>query len=455
MALPTTRRSLGTCGAPAHGRLLLLLLSLGWLQPLRSQVTETGQAEIQDPGLGTTSGLTSSSPPPPAGGLPGAPGPGPSGSSQGSSATQRTPLQASISGQAPVKVVSLRAGHSEGLGGHVGPAHHPGHPQDRACPQRQGTCPPGRKPHTVDENLIFYEEWELEACVDGALLDAQMALVNMLPFTYQQIHILKCRLDQGYPESLVQRLGYFFRYVSPEDIHKWNLTSLETVKALLSVSKGQRMDTQVTALIARYVLGGGQLDQDTMSSLADVRPAYLCFLSAEQLDSVPSRVMWTLRPQDLDSCGPRQLDILYSKARWTFRNMSQPEYLGKIQTFLGGAPVEDLRTLILQNMTMDVATFKRLRVEAVVGLTVSEVQRLLGTHVGDLKAEEENSPVRDWILQQRQEDLDTLGLQGGIPNGYLVLHLSSREAFSGVCPLRGPGLVLAASPALLLALTLS
>ncbi|MBZ3879716.1 Mesothelin [Sciurus carolinensis] len=304
--------------------------------------------------------------------------------------------------------------------------------QNRACPQRQGTCPPGRKPHTVDENLIFYEEWELEACVDGALLDAQMALVNMLPFTYQQIHILKCRLDQtypqGYPESLVQRLGYFFRYVSPEDIHKWNLTSLETVKALLSVSKGQRMDTQVTALIARYVLGGGRLDQDTMSSLADVRPAYLCFLSAEQLDSVPSRVMWTLRPQDLDSCGPRQLDILYSKARWTFRNMSQPEYLGKIQTFLGGAPVEDLRTLILQNMTMDVATFKRLRVEAVVGLTVSEVQRLLGTHVGDLKAEEENSPVRDWILQQRQEDLDTLGLQGGIPNGYLVLHLSSRGA---------------------------
>uniref|UniRef100_A0A8C5ZTS8 Mesothelin n=1 Tax=Marmota marmota marmota TaxID=9994 RepID=A0A8C5ZTS8_MARMA len=329
------------------------------------------------------------------------------------------------------------------------------------CPQKQKPCPPGRKPQVVDENLIFYEEWELEACVDGALLSTHMELVNAIPFTYQQIHTLKCRLDQtypqGYPESLVQRLGYFFRYVSPEDIHKWNLTSLETVKALLNVSKGQKMDKQVTALIAHYVLGGGQLDQDTMGSLAGFHPSYLCFLSAEQLHSVPSRVMWAIRPQDLDSCGPRQLHVLYSKACVTFRNISQPEYLGRIRAFLGGAPMEDLRTLILQNMTIDMATFKKLRVEAVVGLTVSEVQKLLGPHVRDLKAEEEDSPVQDWISQQRQEDLDRLGLglQGGIPNGYLVLDLRSREAFSGACPLRGPGLLLASIPAVLLALTLS
>lgn len=32
----------------------------------------------------------------------------------------------------------------------------------------------------------------------------------------------------------------------------------------------------------------------------------------------------------------------------------------------GGAPVEDLRTLLLQNMTIDMATFKKLRAEAVV-----------------------------------------------------------------------------------------
>lgn len=65
---------------------------------------------------------------------------------------------------------------------------------------------------------------------------------------------------------------------------------------------------------------------------------------------------------------------------------------------------------------------------------MSEVQKLLGPHVGDLKAEEEDSPVQDWISQQRQEDLDTLGLglQGGIPNGYLVLDLHSRGGPGGL-----------------------
>lgn len=48
----------------------------------------------------------------------------------------------------------------------------------------------------VDENLIFYEEWELEACVDGALLAKQMDRVNAVPFTYQQLDIFKHKLDK-------------------------------------------------------------------------------------------------------------------------------------------------------------------------------------------------------------------------------------------------------------------
>lgn len=48
----------------------------------------------------------------------------------------------------------------------------------------------------IDENLVFYEEWELEACVDGALLAAQMDRVNMVPFTYQQLDVFKRKLDE-------------------------------------------------------------------------------------------------------------------------------------------------------------------------------------------------------------------------------------------------------------------
>ena len=149
-------------------------------------------------------------------------------------------------------------------------------------------APPGREAQVVDENLFFYEEWELEACVDGALLATQMRQVNLIPFTYQQLHIFKRKLDevvqgsarlpqlghprcpshgggphspfpwkfypQGYPQSLIERLSYFFLYVTPEDIHKWNVTSLDTVKSLLKVSQGHGVDAQVRAV----GVGGGR-----------------------------------------------------------------------------------------------------------------------------------------------------------------------------------------------------
>ncbi|XP_023044872.1 mesothelin isoform X4 [Piliocolobus tephrosceles] len=322
------------------------------------------------------------------------------------------------------------------------------------------TCPPDKEAHQIDESLIFYKKRELEACVDAALLAAQMDRVNAIPFTYEQLDVLKHKLDelypQGYPESVIRHLGHLFLKMSPEDIRKWNVTSLETLKALLKVSKGHEMSAQVATLIDRFVMGRGQLDKDTLDTLTAFCPGCLCSLSPEQLSSVPHSVIWAVRPQDLDTCGPRQLDVLYPKARLAFQNLSGSEYFVKIRSFLGGASTEDLKALSQQNVSMDLATFMKLRREAVLPLTVAEVQKLLGPHVEGLKVEEQHSPVRDWILQQRQDDLDTLGLglQGGIPNGYLILDLSVREALSGTPCLLGPGPVLTVL-ALLLASTLA
>ncbi|XP_045705039.1 mesothelin isoform X2 [Phyllostomus hastatus] len=398
MALQSSGPTLGSFRTPTRGSLLLLLLSLRWALPSTAKTAGTGQGV-------TTSWL------------------------------QRT----SWAQQPEPAVVLPRA--------------------------LQGTekkaCPSGKEVHTVDEGLVFYEDWELEACVSGALLAEQMNLVNALPFTNEQLAILKHKLDQlypqGYPESLIQNLSYFFLEVTPEDIHKWNVTSLETVKSLLKVSKGRKMDPQVAALIARYVMGGGQLDKVTLDMLASFHPTYLCSLSPEHLGFVQEDVLRGVRPQDLDACHPLQMDVLYHKAHIAFRNMSGSMYFARIKPFLGGASTEDLQALIPQNVSMDMATFKRLRKEALLPLTIAEVQKLLGPNLEGLKAEEGNSPVRDWIFRQQQNDLDSLGLglHGGIPNGYMVLDLSFREALSGVSHLVGPGSAFIMVPALLLALNLN
>ncbi|XP_054442745.1 mesothelin-like [Pteronotus mesoamericanus] len=397
MALQSARRTVGSFRTPTHSSLLLLLLSLSWVLPSRAQTADGGWGVM-------------------------------------------TPWQEhtfqNLSGQPPELTVILRRA-------------------PRGTENK--TCPLGKEVHVVDENLFFYENWELEACVNGALLAEQMDRVNAVPFTYQQLDILKHKLDQfypqGYPESLIRNLSYFFLEVTPEDIHKWNVTSLETVKSLLKVSKGQNMDPQVAALIARYLVGGGQLDNVTLDMLARFHPAYLCSLSPEELGFLQQDVVWGVRPQDLEACRPLQMDVLYHKARVAFQNMSGSMYFVRIKPFLGAASTEDLRALIPQNVSMDMATFKKLRKEALLPLTIAEVQNLLGPNLEGLKAEEGNSPVWDWVVRQRQNDLDSLGLglRGGIPNGYVVLDLNSREALSGGPHLLGPGPVFIMIPPLLLA----
>ncbi|XP_072798172.1 mesothelin isoform X7 [Vicugna pacos] len=266
MALQTARTPLESYGTSTHGSLLLLLLGLGWMLPSRAQAADTG--------LGLTTPWL-----------------------QHTSRDQSWP-------QPELTVIIPRAWRGT----------------------EKKACPPGRKAQVVDEKLVFYEEWELEACVDGALLAAQMDRVNLIPFTYQHLHIFKRKLDkfypQGYPESLIQHLRYFFLSVTPEDIYKWNVTSLETVKSLLEVSKGHKMDAQVAALIARYVVRGGQLDKATLETLATLHPTYLCRLSPEQLGSMSLNVVWVTRPQDLDACSPQQIAVLYPKARIVFKNMT-------------------------------------------------------------------------------------------------------------------------------------
>lgn len=52
---------------------------------------------------------------------------------------------------------------------------------------------------------------------------------------------------------MIQHLGYLFLKMSPEDIRKWNVTSLETLKALLEVNKGHEMSPQVTVRLRGHV----------------------------------------------------------------------------------------------------------------------------------------------------------------------------------------------------------
>lgn len=85
-----------------------------------------------------------------------------------------------------------------------------------ACPSEKA-CPAGKEVHVVDENLVLYTERELEACVDGARLAEQMDRVNEIPFTYQQLAVLKRKLDQVAPDLGPRLLAVPQPFPAPRD----------------------------------------------------------------------------------------------------------------------------------------------------------------------------------------------------------------------------------------------
>ncbi|NWS89756.1 MSLN protein, partial [Toxostoma redivivum] len=124
------------------------------------------------------------------------------------------------------------------------------------------------------------------------------------------------------------------------------------------------------------------------------------------------------------NCSQEAKNILYQKAKEAFSDQHHlPAYYELILPYLEGAPAADLKALSKDDVNMNVTTFVALRRDSLMLLTPSEVQGLLGMNLPDLAQWQSRAPVRDWIVQQKQSELDKLhiGLTGGTQEGYINL----------------------------------
>ncbi|XP_068964552.1 mesothelin-like [Petaurus breviceps papuanus] len=288
-------------------------------------------------------------------------------------------------------------------------------------------CPKGEILE-IKEDLVIYSEEELWECLNASVLVANLEKLKDLPFTYEQERIFKAKLDEfypnGYPEAVIRNLGTLFRLVTPSEIRKWNVTSVETLRALLKASY-QNEDLDM-AVINSYINSGSPFDVTFLNATGS---KYLCRLTNEQLNSIEPSALGMAKPLNPSTCSQSQKNILYSKAKTAFQRIPYPEYYTLIQPYLGGAQTQDLKELSQKNVNMDIQTFKKLQEKVILPLTPEEVRGLLGRNLKGLKAEEKSPPIRGWILKQRQNSLDALGigLTGGVPNGYIVINLRNKN----------------------------
>ncbi|XP_063286533.1 mesothelin [Pelobates fuscus] len=286
--------------------------------------------------------------------------------------------------------------------------------------RRAASCPDGMQitADNVTNSLLplLYTTDQLEACLNYTILVAYLSSFTNMPFTDEQLAVLKNKLDQaypnGYPETVIPDLGSIAFLCTASDIAKWNITSVDMLASLLQTGP---TDSQAAIYIGKYTDSAQSINGLALNAISS---NYICLLTSTQLNLITAAAISEAQPLTISSCNQNVKDALYLKANVSFQNYSGqiPAFYNLMKPYLGGAPAADLKLFAKQNVSMDIGTFTSLKQSSVMSLTVDDVLGLLGSNIADLKAQQNNTVISAWIQAQKQSDLDRLGLgiQGGI-----------------------------------------
>ncbi|NWH96576.1 MSLNL protein, partial [Tichodroma muraria] len=295
----------------------------------------------------------------------------------------------------------------------------------RARPERSADrCP--SEPVTasnIDDTVPFLAPEQLDLCLSSRVLIENLEAVLDQPISTEAYQVLKKKVDEvfpsGIPEEQLRRLGTLSRLYTGQEISEWEVTSSDTLSALLDPSGGQWDDSQVQQLLSRYLALGGSLTGPLLQEIGGRR---LCNLQEEQIQRIPAAAIGTAGQLNISACSQAKKEQLYGKAREAFASLASTPgpYYCRIRPYLGGAPAEDLKDLANAGVAinMDLETFLTLNPEELQKLSVTDVKNLLGENLPELKKAEQEPPVVSWVQQQSQRELDCvlgIGLQGGRP----------------------------------------
>ncbi|XP_028827815.1 uncharacterized protein LOC114785599 isoform X2 [Denticeps clupeoides] len=266
-----------------------------------------------------------------------------------------------------------------------------------------------------DNSFPFgYDAQQFDLCLDAALVTTNLGTLTPKVYTEDLQAIILSKLNQVYPGGLqdaqLQLLGPTSRVATTDDIRTWNITTIDSLSALMLTSDGAWDPAKSNAIIMRYLnKPGTALGTRELNAIG----TEICSLNTSVLRTIGSEALRMSSIMDISSCSTEQKSMLYNISMFSYRSLrasSVPYYL-LIVPYLGGAPLADIQSLATQNVNMDINTFRSLNPVVITSLTVSDVKGLLGpVNLNDLKTFENDSVVRSWISQQYQSDLNQLGL---------------------------------------------
>ncbi|XP_053069404.1 mesothelin-like protein isoform X5 [Acinonyx jubatus] len=272
--------------------------------------------------------------------------------------------------------------------------------------------------------LVHYDCVQLESCLGSRVLKANLDPLLQHPLPAECQRVVKAKLARVYPRGvpeeqlpLIASLVYLY---SRSEIGQWNVTSRDTVVALLASDVA--LENQTEAVLQKYLDHNGTL---TGALLVAIGGSRLCWMSARQIQAIrPSefragKTCSTPRPARPSAAPGPRLRITASCVLTLVRPCpvcSSPSPEARRPSPLttarppGGAPVEELRHLVQANVSMDIDTFTNLNPHVLQSLSVGNVTTLLGQNVGDLQKARSHPTISSWLRSLNRSALGELGL---------------------------------------------
>ncbi|KAM6155237.1 mesothelin [Rhynchocyon petersi] len=262
--------------------------------------------------------------------------------------------------------------------------------------------------------LVRYDCPQLESCLGIRVLRANLDPLLQQPLPAECQRVIKTKLGQIYPRGipedqlrLITSLVYLY---TNAEIRQWNITSQDTVLALLAADVA--LDNQTEAVLQKFLDHNGTLTGALLVAIGGTR---LCWMSPRQIQTIQPSQFRLAGALDISACPQSRKNVLYDKAREAFGDTKTPAtYYHYMRPYLGGAPVEELQHLAQAKVFMDIDTFTNLNPRVLQNLTVDNVTTLLGQNVGDLQKARSHPTISSWLRSLNHSALGELGLDTNV-----------------------------------------
>ncbi|XP_023601814.1 mesothelin-like protein [Myotis lucifugus] len=260
--------------------------------------------------------------------------------------------------------------------------------------------------------LLHYDCSQLESCLGSRVLRANVDRLLQHPLPTECQRVVKAKLARIYPSGipeeqlrLITSLVYLYSLV---EIRQWNITSRDTVMALLASDVA--LENQTEAILQKFLDHKGTI---TSALLVAIGGSRLCWMSPRQIQAIrPSEFRCWAGALDTSSLPsePERTSFFFQSPRGPSAAPGPTAaYYDFVRPYLGGAPTEELQRLAQANVSMDIHTFTNLNPCALQNLSVNNVRTLLGQNVGDLQKARSHPTISSW-LRSLNKSLDELGL---------------------------------------------